>query len=75
MCVNNLLEQCRPGSLSRCSVSLGRYACANEQVWGLQRVRWHRLPHCSNHADEAIEVLNCFVFGDRKLRVDLGYLV
>jgi hypothetical protein len=31
--------------------------------------------HWSNHTDEAIEVLNCFVFGDRKLRVDLGYLV
>ncbi|GJN36965.1 hypothetical protein PR202_gb25873 [Eleusine coracana subsp. coracana] len=73
--VNNLPEQCHPeelaalfsrfGPLRMWHVATGRSgACKGFGGLVFQK---------RDHADEAIEALNCHAFGDRKLRVDWAY--
>ncbi|TVU08934.1 hypothetical protein EJB05_42361, partial [Eragrostis curvula] len=73
--VNNLPEQCHPEELAALFSKFGLL-----RMW---HVATHRSGICkgfggivfqnSDNADEAIEALNCFVLGDRKLRVDWAY--
>jgi hypothetical protein len=72
--VNDLPEQCRPGELAALFSRFGPL-----RMWHVPTSRSGACKgfggivfQCSNHADEAIEALNCFVFGDRKLQSRFG---
>ncbi|RLN35646.1 hypothetical protein C2845_PM03G02900 [Panicum miliaceum] len=73
--VNDLPERCHPEQLAMLFRQFGPLRmwhvamCSSGACKGYGCVIFH---HCE-HADEAIEVLNCYEFGERKLRVDWAY--